>query len=353
MYKLNSILENQKINKLLSDFRRSPHQLNKPHESDAEIIKLNDALLAITTDSISEEILTGLYDDPYIIGWMIVTVNMSDLAAVGSSPSGILISEIIPKLFSEEKIVDLQKGISDACGTYNTFLLGGDTNEGKNLVLTGTAIGIIQNKKPISRLGCNPGEILFSSGKLGTGNAYAISKLISQTNSFTKYKPVARIKESSTICKYASCCMDTSDGLIATLDQLMRLNNAGFELNENWQNVIEDDALEFSKNLNLPPWLLFAGQHGEFELIFTIPSKLENSFLAEALKNELNPIELGRVIPKKEIKIPLYKELISINTAFIRNLPIEANGDINHYLKMLLEYDYQIKHEPSLKFTSP
>jgi thiamine-monophosphate kinase len=87
MYKLNSILENQKINKLLSDFRRSPHQLNKPHESDAEIIKLNDALLAITTDSISEEILTGLYDDPYIIGWMIVTVNMSDLAAVGSSPS--------------------------------------------------------------------------------------------------------------------------------------------------------------------------------------------------------------------------------------------------------------------------
>ena len=161
MYKLNSILENQKINKLLSDFRRSPHQLNKPHESDAEIIKLNDALLAITTDSISEEILTGLYDDPYIIGWMIVTVNMSDLAAVGAFPWGILISEIIPKNFSEEKIEELQKGIADACSKYNTFLLGGDTNEGECLVLTGTAIGIVQNKKPISRLGCKLGEILF------------------------------------------------------------------------------------------------------------------------------------------------------------------------------------------------
>jgi thiamine-monophosphate kinase len=353
MYKLNSILENQKINKLLSDFKGSPYQLNKPHESDAEIIKFNDDLLAITTDSISEEIITGLYDDPYIIGWMIVTVNMSDLAAVGASPLGILTSEIIPKNYSEDKIKELQKGISDACEEYNTFVLGGDTNDGESLILTGTAIGIIQNKKPISRLGCKPGEILFSSGKLGTGNAYAVSKLISQTNSFSKYKPLARIKESSTLSKYASCCMDTSDGLIAILDQLMRLNNVGFELNNYWQNIIDDDALEFSKNLNLPPWLLFAGQHGEFELIFTIPNELENSFLAEALKYELNPIELGRVISEKEIKIPLYDELISINTAFIRNLPIEADGDINHYLKMLLEYDYQIKNEPCLKFTSP
>jgi thiamine-monophosphate kinase len=352
MYKLNSILENQSINKLIPGFKRSPYQLNKTHESDAEIIKLNDGLLAITTDSISEEILTGLYDDLYLIGWMIVTVNMSDLAAAGASPLGILISEIIPKKYDQAKINDLQQGISDACNSYNTFVLGGDTNEGKSLVLTGTAIGIIPKERPITRLGCKAGDILFSSGKLGNGNAYAISKLISKTNSFTKYKPLARIKESSMICAYASCCMDTSDGLIATLDQLMRLNNVGFELNDNWQTVIDDEALEFSKNLNVPPWLLFAGQHGEFELIFTIPNEIENSFLSEALKNELNPIELGRVIPDKEVKISLHKELISINTAFIRNLPIEANGDINHYLKMLLEYDYQIKHEPCLKFTS-
>jgi len=353
MYKLNSILENQSINKLISGFKRSPYQVNKTHESDAEIIKLNDGLLAITTDSISEEILTGLYDDPYIIGWMIVTVNMSDLAAAGATPLGILISEIIPKKYEQAKISDLQRGIFEACNSYNTFVLGGDTNEGETLVLTGTAIGIIQKEKPITRLGCKPGDILFSSGKLGNGNAYAISKLISETNSFNKYKPLARIKESSMICKYASCCMDTSDGLIATIDQLMRLNNVGFELNDNWQTVIDNEALEYSKNLNIPPWLLFAGQHGEFELIFTIPNELENSFLSEALKNELNPIELGRVISDREVKIPLYKELISINTAFIRNLPIEANGDINHYLKMLLEYDYQIKHESSLKFTSP
>ena len=353
MYQLNSILENKLINKLSESFERSPMQLNKPHESDAEIIQLNDnTKLAITTDSISEEISTGLYDDPYMIGWMIVTVNMSDLAAVSASPIGILISEIIPKNFSDEKVTELQKGISDACRAYNTFVLGGDTNEGESLVLTGTAIGIINKEKPLTRLGCKPGDILFSSGKLGSGNAYAISQLISETNSKMEYKPLAQIKNCEVINKYASCCMDTSDGLIATLDQLMRLNGAGFELNSDWQNAIDDTALNYVKNLNIPIWLLLAGQHGEFELIFTIPQDLKDLFLKESLQSGFEPVELGKVIPEKEVKINIYGELIPINTTLIRNLPTEANGDIKHYLKVLLEYDFQLKNEPCLNFTS-
>ena len=344
MYKLNSILENKVINELISVFERSPMQLNKPHESDAEIIQLNYiSKLAVTTDSISEEISTGLYDDPYLIGWMIVTVNMSDLAAVGASPSGILISEIIPKNFSDEKVSELQRGISDACRAYNTFVLGGDTNEGEKLVLTGTAIGIIQQEKNISRIGYKPGNILFSTGKLGTGNAFAISKLIAQNNSSIDYKPFAQLRYSSIISKYASCCMDTSDGLIATLDQLMRLNDAGFELNSDWKKAINNNALNYVKNLNIPGWLLLAGQHGEFELIFTIPKKFKKSFLKEALLNRFEPIELGVVIPEKEIRIPLYDKSVQINTKLIRNLPYEIKGDVKRYLKSLLDYDFQLK----------
>ena len=353
MYQLNSILENKVINNLISVFDRSPIQLNKPHESDAEIIQLDDnTKLAVTKDSISEEISTGLYDDPYLIGWMIVTVNMSDLAAVGATPIGILISEIIPKDFESDKIKELQKGISDACKEYNTFILGGDTNDGEKLVLTGTAIGIIKQEKTTSRIGCKPGDLLFSSGKLGSGNAFAISKLIAQNNSFTDYKPFARLRDASILSKYASCCMDTSDGLIATLDQLMRLNDAGFEINSDWQNTIDENALKYAKNNSIHPWLLFAGQHGEFELIFTIPENLKKSFLEKALQNGFEPIELGTVIPAKEVRIPVYDKSIPIDTKFIRNLPSETKGDIYFYLKSLLEYDFKLKNEPSLNFTN-
>jgi thiamine-monophosphate kinase len=353
MQQLNEILENKVINNLISGFEKSPDQLNKPHESDAEIILLNDnTKLAVTTDSISEEISTGLYDNPYLIGWMIVTVNMSDLAAVGATPIGILISEIIPKTFSEEKIKELQRGICNACKAYDTFILGGDTNEGENLILTGTAIGIIKNEKPLSRVGCKDGDILYSTGKLGRGNAYAISKLISKTNSFSEYKPVARIKDSRLISNYASCCMDTSDGLISTLDQLMRLNSVGFEFKEDWEKVIDEIALKYTENKHIPSWLLFAGQHGEFELIFTIPQNLKQAFLEEALLNGFEPIELGKVILEEAVKIPLYNKMISIDTAFIRNLPAETKGDINHYLKLLLEYDSGLKNTSSPNFTT-
>jgi thiamine-monophosphate kinase len=352
MHQLNEILENKVINNLIEGFERSPHQLNKPHESDAEIIQIGELKLAITTDCISEEILTGLYDDSYLIGWMIVTVNLSDLAAVGAKPIGILISEIIPKDFSEEKIMRLQKGISDACNKYKTFVLGGDTNEGEKLVLTGTAIGIINSEKILSRVGCKLGDLLYSSGKLGIGNAFAISKLISKTNSTLNYKPVAQINFCKIISKYASACMDTSDGLISTLDQLMRLNNVGFEITENCEKLIDDEALSYTKYLNIPSWLLFAGQHGEFELVFTIPQNLTHEFLAEAEKKGFYPIELGVVTPQKEIRINLYEKSVPINSIFIRNLPYETKGDINHYLKLLLEYDSELKKSHNLNFTS-
>jgi len=352
MYQLNEILENKIINKLVEGFERSPDQLNEPHESDAEIIQVGELKLAITTDSISEEISTGLYHDPYLIGWMIVTVNISDLAAVGAKPIGILISEIIPKDFSEEKIVQLQKGISDACKKYNTFVLGGDTNEGEKLVLTGTAIGIINSGKMLSRIGSKPGELLYSSGKLGIGNAYAISKLISKTNSAINYKPNAQTNFCSIIVKFASSCMDTSDGLISTLDQMMRLNNVGFEITKSSEKLIIDEALSYSKKLNIPPWLLFAGQHGEFELVFTIPQNLKQKFLEEAKKNCYKPVELGKVIAKNEMKINLNEELVYINPGFIRNLPYETKGDINLYLNQLLEYDSELRKAREFNFTS-
>ena len=65
MLELKDIIENQIINRLSKSFSRSPKQLNKIHESDAEIIEIDNSTfnLAITIDTISEEIKTGLYSD--------------------------------------------------------------------------------------------------------------------------------------------------------------------------------------------------------------------------------------------------------------------------------------------------
>ncbi|MGD8867883.1 MAG: AIR synthase related protein, partial [Gemmatimonadales bacterium] len=104
------------IERLAGTLPRSPLLLNGLCESDAELIRLpgTDMALALTTDAIAEEIAAGLYNDPYLIGWMVVMVNASDLAAVGAEPLGILLNETLPGVVDPAYVERLQSGIRNA-----------------------------------------------------------------------------------------------------------------------------------------------------------------------------------------------------------------------------------------------
>ena len=343
---LNEISENNFINSLISGFKRSPMQINKVHESDAEIIKISgdsSTYLAVTTDSIVEEIKSGLYDNPYLIGWMSVIVNVSDLAAVGARPIGILLSQVIPSDYRPEELKNLQMGIKDACRICRTFILGGDTNMGDNLIITGTAVGILENKKFISRIGCQTDDIIYSTNYLGRGNAFAISRFFNRGNFNFEFLPQSGINYCRLIKDYASACMDTSDGAISTLDQLMRLNNIGFKIDDDWENIIDKESLELADSSSIPAWLLLAGYHGEFELIFSIPKNSEDEFLFSAKKINWHPLKIGQVIEDVKIKIPVYGKETDIDSCRIRNLVRNLDKGVDIYLKSLLAIDDEIK----------
>jgi len=343
---LNAIIENEFIGKLTEQFRRSPLQKNRAHESDAEIVRPfrdSDRLLALTTDSIVEEIALGLYTDPHLIGWMTVMVNMSDLAAVGAQPLGILVSEVLPGDFPKHSIARLQQGIHDACDACGTFVLGGDTNFGGQLILTGCALGAVNDRKHLSRIGCQPGDGLYSTGVLGVGNAFALSKFAGSAEAEIEYRPIARLSESQSLPGVASACMDTSDGVIATLDQLMRLNNVGFEFEEDWELKLHSGSKALTSAQGIPSWLLLAGQHGEFELLFTVAKECENELLRSAEKDHWHPVRLGNVTEKPEIRLPLYGQSVLLDTGKIRNTASQVNGNIENYIAQLLMIDNEIR----------
>ena len=244
---LDQIGENKFINTLIRNFSRSPMQLNGVHQSDSELIRLttdSETTLAITTDTIAEEIDTGLYSDPYLIGWMTAMVNFSDLAAVGAKPVGLLTSLILPDDIQQDYLDQIQYGIRDACDACGTYLIGGDINTGNKLILTGCAVGTVNGGKVITRNGIRPNDLVYASGYLGSGNTFALTQLFQFQNKNFDYKPYARIKEGQLIRKWANVCMDTSDGLIATLDQLMRLNNMGFCMDSNLEDIMSSRSVE-------------------------------------------------------------------------------------------------------------
>ncbi len=83
---------------------------------------------------------------PYQIGKKIVTVNVSDLAAMGAETIGIIVSMGLPKNMLLTDFDDLVDGILDSCEKYGMALIGGDTNESSELTLCGTCLGIVKKE---------------------------------------------------------------------------------------------------------------------------------------------------------------------------------------------------------------
>lgn len=335
MKEMKEIFENINIDAWIQHFLRSKKQLNKPHETDAELIEipgLQDHYLAVTIDTVAEEITMGLYQDPYTMGWVTIMASMSDLAAVGAEPLGMVISTSVSSSQNQKFSSGIAQGIEDACRNLEVFILGGDTNITPITSLTCCAFGLVPREKVITRLGCKPGEDIYITGYVGMGNALGLVRLTKLPSEYFPekiYRPAARIKEGLIIRKYASCCMDTSDGLLTTLDQLMRLNGLGFIIDCHWEEILAPKVLDLCRKTKTPPWLMLAGPHGEFELVFTSEPNMAN----DTHENK-NFIKIGKVqqTPTLSLILPSGSN-INIDMAPIRNLLQTVRGDLEQYVK--------------------
>jgi len=262
MKNMEKILENREINSWIRNFSRSPHQIHNPHQADAELIEIkgdDSHLLAVTIDTISDEITAGLYHDPFTMGWVTVMSSFSDLAAVGADPVGI-VTAVSLELKRDEKFREsLASGMAEACRQLGVFILGGDINTTQTISLTGCAVGFVPRNEKMVRVGCQVGDVVFLSGTAGWGNALGLvrlSKLPEEYFPEELYRPRARIKEGQLIRRYATCCMDSSDGLLITLDQLLRLNNLGFVVEADWKKILAPDVYILCERAAIPRWFM-------------------------------------------------------------------------------------------------
>lgn len=330
MIVVNKIRELNAIDNWVRHFTRAPHQWNVVHQSDAELVALpgTDRLLAITIDTVAEEIVTGLYREPFTMGWVAVMASLSDLAAVAADPLGLVVSVVLEPGRDDSFRTALAQGMAAACDAGGTFLLGGDTNTAISPSLTTCAIGIVSRRPVLNRVGCRPGDTVFLSGPAGAGSALALSRFL-HSEGFPEgsYRPVARLNVRQTIRRFATACMDTSDGLLPTLDQLMRLNGMGFRITQDVAHILDRRALRLAVEADLPPWFMLAGPHGEFELVLTVPQGLTEHFMAEARSAGWEPVMTGTVTEEIGVKMAIDGRQCAVDTAGVRNLFDEVSGD--------------------------
>ncbi len=339
MSRMDDILENVAIDVWAKGFARAPNQANAPHEADAELIELAgapDQYLAITIDTVAEEIAAGLYRDPFTMGWVTVMASLSDLAAVGADPVGVVVSVSVPPESDAAFVGGVRRGMEEACRSLGVFILGGDSNAMPAVSLTGCAIGVVPRSAVRTRLGIRPGDAVFLTGPAGDGNALGLVRLAGLPNELfpeASYRPSARLSEGRELRGVATASMDTSDGVLTSLDQLARLNGHGFVVDCGWSALLSRDALGLCERTGTPPWMMLAGPHGEFELVFTVPASSVESFLNDAPGRGLNPLRLGTVRENEGITLVLPSGRgVDIDMAPARNLLSTTGGDLARYL---------------------
>jgi|YNPNPStandDraft_1061719.scaffolds.fasta_scaffold10310_6 thiamine-monophosphate kinase len=275
---------------------------------DCAALDLGDDYLLVTTDMITEKTHIPRGMTPFQIGWFIVAVNLSDIAAKGGRPLGVLLSLGLPRVKTSSFLRSLIRG-ADTCATsFNTSIIGGDTKENPELTISGSAVGLVSKDEYMPRRGAKPGDLLAVTGTLGRAAAgYIAVKHRVRNKGLIKglYEPVPRLKEGQVLAglKIVSSCMDISDGLSSSLYQLRDLNNVGFDLN--LDNIpIASELLTMKKKqsrINVVDYALHFG--GDYELLVTLPS--DKYSLAEQALNSIGGSlrVIGRVTKGKRIMI--------------------------------------------------
>lgn len=191
--------------------------------------------LVLTHDMIAEEVHFLAWDPPASVGWKLVAVNLSDLAAKGAEPIAALMGMTL--LGDEEWEEKFLSGVAAACETYGIALVGGDTialPKGAPRVLGLTAIGRAGSPPP-SRSGGKPGDALWLAGTLG--DAAAGLELLREDEEAdgplveAYRRPVPQLAVGRLLAPLATGMMDVSDGLLLDLAKLCSASNCASEIN--------------------------------------------------------------------------------------------------------------------------
>ena len=202
------------------------------------------------------------------MGFKAVTVNVSDLAAMGAEPLGFLLAIAIPKDLEFDSFKEIIEGVSSACDYYDIPLIGGDTNEASEIIISGTALGLCDN--PLMMDTYSIGDVVAVTGDIG--HAALGFKLDAFDNVYIKkaLKPLARIKEGIILRESgATSATDITDGLASELYQIKK-DSFGFMIYEELLGI-SDEYKHCCESLGLSYLDLVLHVGEDFELLFTIP----------------------------------------------------------------------------------
>jgi thiamine-monophosphate kinase len=211
---------------------------------------------------------------PEEIGWRATSAALSDLAAVGARPIGVLVSCAVPGDEAGELAPALMAGVRRAVEAVGGAVLGGDLARSPGaIVVDVTVVG--ECGAPIRRSGASPGEEVWVTGSLG-GSAAAVLAFLEGREPVASARerfahPRPRVMEALWLAERISLTslIDISDGLGGDAAHLAAASGVAIVLEREAVPVDEESLypLEGEEALRLA---VTGGE--DYELCFTSPA---------------------------------------------------------------------------------
>jgi thiamine-monophosphate kinase len=306
------------------------------------------AVLVATTDPCPEPMAIMLgFQDHYYYGWLLGTINLSDLAAAGALPLGVLSSLILPSETGISDFVRLLDGLDECCASVGTEVIGGNLKEGSKVDLTATAIGVCDGKPPLRRIGSQPGDGIGVVGDLGLfwagvlsvqrGLAISDSERTSILKNVLTPEPKVKIGRRLRESGLASASIDNSDGLFPSLLALARANDVGIELD--FAGVeFASEVRAVAEAIGINPMRLALGW-GDWQLIVTFTEGAGEQIERLCASFSLPFYRIGSVVAGSEIVLRHGKEVGPLMALDSQRFTAGSwfSAGLESYVSMMLE----------------
>ncbi|MDY0269125.1 thiamine-phosphate kinase [Trichloromonas sp.] len=257
--------------------------------------------LLTSTDLLIEQIhFRREWIDSYRLGRKSVSVNVSDIAAMGGTPRHLYLGLGIPADLPVEELDAFISGFLSACRDYGATLVGGDTCRSPGpLLISVTVEGSAPAAEVVSRRGARPGDGLYVSGTLGD-SALALRRLLDgsrpdDVSAARHHDPRAQVELGRALAaaRLPTAMIDLSDGLLADLGHILEASAVGAEIE------IASIPLSpaFRTALAEAPELIELSLSGgeDYQLLFTVPPTREGELAAISTALGLPLTRLGTV----------------------------------------------------------